>query len=104
MQYEQTVRWRACCGGGECAPLQHERTVRVTVGLTLMATSVPVGLCRAKDTRPKLPPPRAERAVPFPAQSHCLLMVYRCIRAHSPHNPPWPGHLFPCQLSLTVCA
>jgi hypothetical protein len=22
----------------------------------------------------------------------CLLMMYRCTRAHSPHLPPWPGY------------
>jgi len=35
--------------------------VTLPAGPTLMATSVPVGLCRANDTRPKLPPPRVER-------------------------------------------
>jgi len=27
--------------------------------------------------------------------SHCLLIVYRCTRTHSPHPPPRPGRSFP---------
>jgi len=34
----------------------------------------------------------------------CLLVVYRCARALSPHPPPCPGHSFPdCLLILCRC-
>jgi hypothetical protein len=32
-----------------------------------------------------------------------VLVVHQCIRTHSPHPPPWPGHSFPFLLKLTVC-
>jgi len=39
-----------------------------------------------------------------PGFPDCLRIVDQCTRTHSPHPPPWPGHLFPdCLLILYWC-
>ena len=43
-------------------------------------------------------------AGPAHAFPDCLFIVYRRTCAHSPRAPPWPGHSFSLQLSLTVCS
>jgi len=46
------------------------------------------------------------RLVHISAQPEVLLIACHCPRTHSSHSPhpPWPGHLFPLQLNLTVCS
>ena len=38
------------------------------------------------------------------AKADSLLILYRCIRAHSSYPPPWPGHsILACLLVVYLC-